>query len=82
MKSRFRILTSILVLIGITATQSCGVYSLSGASTTAETITVEEFLNNTDLAPANIAQNFTNRLKDYYQQNSSLRVVPEEGQLQ
>lgn len=82
MKSSFRILTSILVLIGITATQSCGVYSLSGASTTAETITVEEFLNNTDLAPANIAQNFTNRLKDYYQQNSSLRVVPEEGQLQ
>lgn len=54
---------------------------MSGASTIAENIQVEEFFNNTDLGPANLGQTFTNRLKDYYQQNSSLRVVKENGQL-
>ena len=54
---------------------------MSGASTIAENIQVEEFFNNTDLGPANLGQTFTNRLKDYYMQNSSLRVVKENGQL-
>lgn len=34
------------------------------------------------MAPANVAQTFTNKLKDYYQRNSSLKVVPENGELQ
>lgn len=61
--------------------QGCKVYSFSGAATTAKTIAVDPFFNNTDLAPANIGQTVTNRVKDYYQQNSSLRVVPENGEL-
>jgi hypothetical protein len=40
------------------------------------------FFNNTDLGPANLGQTFTNRLKEYVQQNSSLRVVKENGELQ
>jgi sulfite reductase alpha subunit-like flavoprotein len=63
------------------ALQGCKVYSFSGAATTAKTIAVDPFFNNTDLAPANMGQTFTNRVKDYYQQNSSLRVVPENGEL-
>lgn len=59
----------------------CGVYSFSGAATTAKTITIEQFFNNTDLAPANIGQSFTNKLKDYYQQNSNLKVIQENGAL-
>jgi hypothetical protein len=55
---------------------------MSGAATKAKTISVDQFFNNTDLAPANLAQDFTNRVKDYYQQNSSVRVVPENGELQ
>lgn len=54
---------------------------MTGASTNAKTIQVEEFFNNTDLGPANLGQIFTNRLKDYYQQNSSLSVVRENGEL-
>ncbi len=54
---------------------------MSGASTNAETIQVEDFFNNTDLGPANLGQTFTNKLKNYYQQNSNLRVVKENGQL-
>lgn len=65
------------ILVSLT---SC--YSLSGISTNATSIQIEPFFNNTDLGPANLGPNFTNTLKDYYQRNSSLRVVPENGELQ
>jgi hypothetical protein len=71
-----------LALLFTTLTcQRCSVYSFSGAATTAKTIAIDLFFNNTDLAPGNIGQTFTNRLKDYYQQNSSLRVVTDNGEL-
>ncbi len=78
MKSK---LINISALVFATVLWGCGVYSFTGASTAADTIHVEEFFNNTDLAPANIAQNFTNSLKDFYQRNSNLSVVSQEGQL-
>lgn len=74
-------LVSILV-IGLT---SCGVtvnYSMTGIATTAQTISIAEFYNNADLGPANMGQTFTNSLKDYFIQNTSLTVVAEEGELQ
>jgi len=68
------------VLAGLFVLEGC--YSFSGISTNAESIQVDPFFNNTDLGPANLGPNFTNRLKDYYQRNSSLRVVTENAQLQ
>jgi hypothetical protein len=65
----------------LATSQGCSVYSLSGVATTAKTITVDPFFNNTDLAPANLAPTFTNRLKDYYQQNSGLRVITDNAEL-
>lgn len=65
----------VLLVFFSSLAQGCGVYSFSGAATSAKTITIDQFFNNTDLAPANIGATFTNRLKDYYQQNSSLRVT-------
>ncbi len=73
-------LGSIVALAVLVVLQSC--YSFTGVSTTATTIQVEPFFNNTDLGPANLGPNFTNKLKDYYQQNSSLRVVADGGELQ
>jgi hypothetical protein len=64
---------------------SCGIsaqYSMTGSTTDAETISITEFYNNADLGPANMSQVFTNALKNYFVQNSSIRVVGEEGQLQ
>jgi hypothetical protein len=55
---------------------------MTGASTAAETISIAEFFNNADLGPANMAQVFTNELKNYFIRNSNLRVVQDEGQLQ
>ena len=70
-----------MLLLVLMTTERCSVYSFSGAATSAKTISIESILNNTDLAPANLGQTFTNKLKDYYQQNSSLRVVLESGEL-
>lgn len=60
--------------------QSCH-YSLSGIATTATSVSVDQFFNNSDLAPANLGATFTNKLKDYFLQNSNLRVTPENGEL-
>lgn len=59
-----------------------GCYSFSGINTTAKSIQVDPFFNNTDLGPANLGPDFTNRLKDFYQRNSSIGVVQEGGDLQ
>jgi hypothetical protein len=67
--------TLLIVILLTFAFQRCGVYSFSGAATTAKTISIDPFFNNTDLGPANIGATFTNKIKDYYQQNSSLRVT-------
>jgi hypothetical protein len=58
------------------------VYSFTGASTNAKTISITEFYNNADLGPANMGQTFTNSLKNYFIQNSSLSIAPNEGELQ
>jgi hypothetical protein len=74
----------IALFIFLTAA-SCGIsahYSMTGTTTTAETISIVEFYNNADLGPANMGQVLTNEMKNYFIQNSNIRVVQEEGQLQ
>lgn len=74
--------TATLLLI-LPLFSGCGFrYSFSGASTSAKTIQIEQFFNNTDLGPANLGQTFTNKLKDYYQRNSSLKVVTSGAELE
>lgn len=76
-----------MLLVGVSlllTAGSCGIgvqYSMTGTSTTAETLTIAEFYNNADLGPANMAQTLTNELKNYFIQNTNLTVVQEEGQL-
>lgn len=61
---------------------SCTVsYSLQGKTTNAQTLTIDEFYNNTDLGPANLGQTFTNRLKDYFIQNTNISIVQSNGEL-
>jgi len=75
---RFFIVISLVTIIPT----ACGIYSFTGAATSAKTISVVEFYNNADLGPANMGQTFTNSLKTYFIQNSSLDVVAEDGELQ
>ncbi len=72
----------LLLTLGAISLTGCIKYSLSGASTNAKSIQVDQFFNNTELGPANFGQTVTNRVKDYFQQNSSLRVVATKGELQ
>lgn len=76
------IAVNVILIAGIFLLESCGAYSFTGTSTTAKTISFTEFYNNADLGPANMGQTFTNSLKNYIIQNSSLKVTPEEGELQ
>ena len=63
---------------------SCGVYSFTGASISPEvkTISIQTFFNNAQLGPANMSNLFTEGLKDYFQQNTSLTIIDNEGHLQ
>lgn len=74
--------TCIVFYLLLFSATSCGVYSFQGTTTQAKNMSIDEFYNNTDLGPANIGQTFTNRLKDYFIQNSSLSVVQTNGELQ
>jgi Lipopolysaccharide-assembly len=77
---KIRIFISIISLASIAMLGSCS-YSFTGAATSAQTISVDQFFNNSDLAPPNLAASFTNNLKDYFQQNSSLKVVQDNADL-
>lgn len=72
----------LIVITFLALPTSCGIYSFTGVATSAKNITVSEFYNNTDLGPANLGQTFTNNLKNYFVQNSSLDLASEDGQLQ
>lgn len=63
---------------------SCGVYSFTGANIPAgtNTISIQTFYDEVGSGPPNLSQLFTEKIRDYYQQNTSLTIVPTEGDLQ
>ncbi len=53
-------------------------YSFTGTSldfTKIRTISINNFYNNAGTGPANLAQTFTERMRDYYQSNTPLKIV-------
>ncbi|MCY7359699.1 MAG: LPS assembly lipoprotein LptE [Rudanella sp.] len=64
-------------------TVSCGVYSFTGTTLSPDlkTITVNNFTLQTAGGPTNLALNFNERLKEYYQRYTSLKVMPNNGDL-
>jgi len=75
----FSALLGLLVILS-----GCGVYSFTGASIspTVKTISIQTFFNNATLGPSNMSVLFTESIKDYYQQNTSLSLVDDNGDLQ
>ncbi len=61
---------------------SCGIYNFTGANTEAETISIQNFYNDADGGPPDMAQLFTNQLTDYFQQNTNLTKVEDVCELQ
>jgi hypothetical protein len=66
------------------STSSCGVYSFTGASISPDvkTMSIQYFYNDSGNGPPNLQQTFTEEIRDYYQQNTSLELVESNGDLQ
>lgn len=47
-----------------------------------QTISISQFYNNALLGPSNMSQVFTEKMRDYFQQNTSLRLIENNGDLQ
>ena len=71
-----------VLLIAIIPLNGCGVYSFTGASINAETMSIQTFYNEATGGPPDLAQTFTENLRDYFLQNTSLSFVPDNGELQ
>lgn len=57
-------------------------YSFSGVNTDAKSIFVDVFQNRAGNGPPNVGQDFTERLREYYQRNSPLSIADKEGELE
>ena len=72
-----------IIMLGCVGTLfGCGIYSFTGVAITAETISVAPFYNEAEGGPPDLAQTFTNELRDYYLQNTNLTLVNNDGELQ
>ena len=75
--------TLMLVIVGLSQV-SCGIYSFTGASISSDikSISIQQFYNNSPLGPSNMSITFTEKMKDYFLQNTNLLLVEQEGDLQ
>lgn len=79
----FALLTALLLLLWPLA--GCGVYSFTGTSidyTQIKTYSVSVFQNNASNGPSFLSQRFTEDMKDYFLRNTTLKLVPRDGDLQ
>lgn len=62
---------------------SCGVYSFSGTNLSPDlkTFSVANFTMGTAGGPANLPQKLTEQLKEYFQKNTDLKILPSGGDL-
>lgn len=79
-----KIFSLLLLLLSTAFSTGCGVYSFTGASISPDvkTISIQQFYNNAPLGPSNMSALFTETIKDYFQQNTSLELVDNNGDLQ
>ena len=77
------ILLSFIILNSSFFLQSCGVYSFTGTtlSPDVKTVTVNNFALATAGGPANLPLTFNEKLKEYYQRYTNLKVIPTNGDM-
>ena len=73
-----------LLLTACSLLSSCGKYSFNGTNIdpAVRTISIATIQNNSPSGPAFLTQRFTEDLKDYFQRNTNLKLVPRDGDLQ
>lgn len=82
LKKTHKFITGIFLALAILSLQGCGIYSLSGASVgDAKTFQVNFFQNNANLVEPGIDRTFTLQLQDLIQNQTSLSLVNNNGDL-
>ncbi|RAK70223.1 LptE family protein [Hymenobacter edaphi] len=79
----FVLLTALL--LSLLPLSGCGVYSFTGTSidyTQIKTFSIAVFQNNASNGPSFLAQRLTEDMKDYFLRNTTLKLVPRDGDLQ
>lgn len=71
------------VCISLYVLTSCGVYSFTGTTLSPDikTVTVNNFTLATAGGPANLPLTFNEKLREYYQRYTNLKVVPNNGDM-
>lgn len=79
-----RTFSLILLLLSLGLSSGCGIYNFTGGTLSPDikTISIATFYNNAPLGPSNMSAIFTETIKDYFQQNTSLELVDNNGHLQ
>ena len=83
LSSKKRFILIFLVLNSSFFISSCGVYSFSGTNLSPDlkTFSVINFTMGTAGGPANLPQRLTEQLKEYFQKNTNLNILPSGGDL-
>ena len=71
----------IFIILIIPFLLGCRIYSFTGISVEGETMTIQNFFHEADGGPPDMAQKFTDKMRDYFQQNTSLNLVNNDGEL-
>ena len=79
-----RLTRSICYFFIFLSLNGCGIYSFTGASISPEvkTISFQNFFNNSPLGPSNMSVLFNEKIQDYFERNTSLTIVNENGDLE
>jgi hypothetical protein len=73
---------AILLLTALPIIQSCGIYTFSGAETgDAKTISIEFIQNKANLVSPTLSQVFTEKLKDKFIRETTLKLVDSDGDM-
>jgi Lipopolysaccharide-assembly len=78
-----RIILFSLIIVNCSLIIGCKVYSFTGTTLKADlkTITIQNVVMGTAGGPANLTLTFTEKLKEYYQRNTSLKLKPNDADL-
>ncbi|PSR57193.1 hypothetical protein AHMF7605_06285 [Adhaeribacter arboris] len=66
------------------ALTGCGIYSFTGTNIdpSIKTMSVLNFENNSGQGPSNLTQLVSEEFRDYFQRNTNLKLIPQNGDLQ
>ncbi|MDQ4140982.1 MAG: LPS assembly lipoprotein LptE [Bacteroidota bacterium] len=83
MKSYNVFITSLFFWLAFALT-GCGVYSFTGTNIdpAVKTMSVLNFENNSGQGPSNLTQLVSEEFRDFFQRNTNLKLVPQNGDLQ